>query len=128
MPPDGVIEGRLHELGANVGVSSWANGPGDQYAAHEHGYDKVLVAVRGAITFVLPATGDVIDLAAGDRLDLPAGTSHAATVGAQGVRCLEAHLEVRHLGSGPRRVAGWVFGDAAVRAQHPAETADGTGT
>jgi quercetin dioxygenase-like cupin family protein len=126
MPPDAVIEGRLGELGASV--SGWANGPSDRYATHAHGYDKVLVAVQGAITFWLPATGKVIELHAGDRLDLPAGTSHAATVGEQGVRCLEAHLPAAPSGSRPQRVAGWVFGIAAAGTRPMAETADGTGT
>jgi hypothetical protein len=31
-----------------------------------------------------------VDLRAGDRLDLEPGVEHAATVGRQGVRCLEA--------------------------------------
>jgi hypothetical protein len=33
--------------------------------------------------------GDIA-LSAGDRLDLPAGTPHAATVGASGCACVEA--------------------------------------
>ena len=126
MPPDAIIEGRLRDLGASV--SSWANWPSDRYAVHVHGYDKVLVAMEGAITFWLPATGDVIEMQAGDRLDLPAGTSHAATVGAQGVRCLEAHLPATRSGSRAQRVAGWAFGIVAVGGRPRAETADGTGT
>jgi mannose-6-phosphate isomerase-like protein (cupin superfamily) len=72
--------------------STWSNGPGDRYAAHEHGYDKVLVVQAGSIRFGLPARAMIVDLEAGDRLDLPAGTSHDAHVGSAGVTCLEAHL------------------------------------
>ena len=126
MPPDAAIEGRLRDLGATV--SSWSNGPGDRYAPHEHGYAKILVAVQGAITFELPSAGEVVELRAGDRFDLPAGTSHAARVGDQGVRCLEAHLPATHLGSLPRHVTGWAFGTAAESARLVAKTADGTGT
>jgi mannose-6-phosphate isomerase-like protein (cupin superfamily) len=72
-------------------ASAWGNGPGDRYAAHEHGYDKVLVVASGAIRFGLPAAGREVDLGVGDRLDLPAGTSHDAVVGPSGVTCLEAH-------------------------------------
>ena len=85
--------------------SSWGNGPGDRYAAHSHGYDKVLVAVAGSITFHLD--GSDVELATGDRLELPHGTGHAATVGADGVTCLEAHLPAGSLGPGPRHVRAW---------------------
>jgi quercetin dioxygenase-like cupin family protein len=70
----------------------WANGPGDQYAAHQHDYDKLLLCLSGTITFTLPATGRAVTLRAGERLDLPAGTRHAASVGPAGVRCHEIHL------------------------------------
>ena len=70
---------------------AWSNGPHDRYAAHAHGYDKVLVCAAGSITFGLPATGEMVELRAGDRLDLPAGTAHDALVGGDGVTCLEAH-------------------------------------
>ena len=35
--------------------------------------------------------GEAVELAVGDRLDLPAGTTHDAVVGPDGVTCLEAH-------------------------------------
>jgi quercetin dioxygenase-like cupin family protein len=89
-------------------ASRWGNGPGDRYAAHSHAYDKVLVATRGSITFHLVDMAQDIELAAGERLDLPAGTTHAATVGAAGVDCFEAHLPAGSLPSAPRHVpAGW---------------------
>jgi quercetin dioxygenase-like cupin family protein len=70
----------------------WSNGPGDRYGAHEHGYDKVIVCTSGSIAFGLPEHGATIELAEGDRLELPAGTRHDARVGPSGVACLEAHL------------------------------------
>jgi mannose-6-phosphate isomerase-like protein (cupin superfamily) len=79
----------------------WGNGPGDRYAAHRHGYDKVLLAVSGSITFDLPELGRRVTLAAGERLDLPSGTSHAAEVGPAGVDCLELHLPAGSLTSRP---------------------------
>lgn len=100
------LSDRLRTEGLEPG--SWSNGPGDRYAAHEHGYDKVLVCERGSIRFGLPDAGGVVELATGDRLELPAGTAHDALVGGQGVTCLEAHLPV---GSLPalrhRRVGDW---------------------
>ena len=85
--------------------SAWSNGPGDRYAAHEHAYDKVIVVERGSIRFGLPATGESIELLKGDRLELPAGTSHDAIVGSSGVACLEAHLPVGSLSAYVRRPA-----------------------
>jgi quercetin dioxygenase-like cupin family protein len=73
------------------GAYSWSNGPGDTYAAHAHGYDKVLYCVEGSITFVLEGEGRSMELHAGDRLDLPAGTVHAAVVGPDGCVCIEGH-------------------------------------
>lgn len=67
---------------------SWASHPGDRYGPHEHGFHKVLFCLEGSIVFHID-DGDV-QLTAGDRLDLPAGTGHAATVGTQGCACVEA--------------------------------------
>jgi hypothetical protein len=63
----------------------------------------VLVVAAGSIRFGLPARDETVDLAAGDRLDLPAGTVHDATVGPDGVTCLEAHAPAGTL-PGLRRV------------------------
>lgn len=86
--------------------SSWSNGPNDRYGAHEHGYDKVIVVASGSIAFGLPGLGPSVALAAGDRLELPAGTRHDAVVGPDGVTCLEAHLPAGRLLSVARRACG----------------------
>lgn len=66
----------------------WSNEAGFRYAAHAHDYHKVLFCVDGSIVF---RTDDgELPLGAGDRLDLPAGTVHSATVGPDGVTCVEA--------------------------------------
>jgi uncharacterized protein YjlB len=102
---DRALARRLRDEGLDPG--SWGNGPGDRYAAHAHGYDKVLVCAAGSIVFGLPRTGARVELEVGDRLDLPAGTEHDAVVGAAGVTCLEAHLPAGTLGPLPtRRPAG----------------------
>ena len=67
---------------------SWSNAAATHYDWHTHPYDKVLFCIRGGITFHTD-NGDCI-LVPGDRLDIPMGTPHAATVGAAGVTCLEA--------------------------------------
>ncbi|MGH8958655.1 MAG: cupin domain-containing protein [Acidimicrobiia bacterium] len=67
---------------------SWSNRAGDKYDWHHHDYHKVLVCVSGSITFHL--RGEDRELRAGERLDLPPRTEHAATVGSHGVTCWEA--------------------------------------
>ena len=67
----------------------WSNGPGDRYAAHSHGCEKVLYCVEGSITFRLEDEGRDIHLEAGDRMVLPAGSRHSALVGPGGCVCIE---------------------------------------
>lgn len=95
---------RLRAEGLSPG--SWSNGPGDRYGAHDHGYDKVIVVDHGSIRFGLPGLGLSIELAEGDRLELPAFTVHDAAVGPDGATCLEAHLPSGSLASVERRPAG----------------------
>ena len=66
----------------------WSNGPGDRYGWHDHPYHKVLFCSEGSIVFHLHDRD--VELVAGDRLDVEPGTEHAATVGGQGVTCVEA--------------------------------------
>ncbi len=66
----------------------WSNQAGFYYPEHSHPYHKVLFCIAGSITFHT-REGDV-QLRPGDRLDLPAGTAHSATVGPEGVTCMEA--------------------------------------
>lgn len=74
----------------------WENSPAAVYAPHAHSYDKLLVCLCGSIIFVLDATGDQVELTAGDRLYLPAQTPHRAVVGERGVECAEAQLPRRY--------------------------------
>ena len=67
---------------------TWSNEPGYRYGEHTHPYHKVLFCVGGSITFHTP-DGDVM-MRPGERLDLPPGTPHSATVGPGGVTCMEA--------------------------------------
>lgn len=98
------LTARLRDQGLQPG--SWANGPGDRYPVHRHDYDKVIVVERGSIRFGLPTTGEDVECATGDRLDLAAGTDHDAVVGSDGVACLEAHLPAGTLAAPGRRAAG----------------------
>lgn len=71
---------------------TWSNSPGERYDEHSHEYHKVLFCISGSIVFHTPE-GD-ISLRAGDRLDLPPNTAHSATVGDDGVTCMEAARQV----------------------------------
>jgi quercetin dioxygenase-like cupin family protein len=99
------IEARLRAEGLRP--AAWGNAPGDRYGEHVHDYDKVLVATAGSITFHLTGSGQDVVLGRGERLDLPAGTHHAATVGAAGVSCLEAHLAAGSLAQPARHRPTW---------------------
>jgi len=86
-PPDRArIEARYAEQGLRP--YAWGNGPGDRYGWHTHGYTKILYCVTGSIVFHT-SDGDFA-LEPGDRLEVDLGTEHAATVGDDGVLCLEA--------------------------------------
>ncbi len=85
-PSENEIMARMRAEGLTP--QGWGNAPGDTYGWHEHSYEKVLYCVRGRIVFHT-GTGDA-DLGPGDRLVLPPQTRHAATVSAEGVRCVEA--------------------------------------
>jgi quercetin dioxygenase-like cupin family protein len=86
VPSGDVVRERFRDEG--LSPHSWSNGPGDRYHWHTHAYHKVLYCVRGAITFHT-RDGDY-RLEPGDRLDVEPGTEHAATVGPDGVECMEA--------------------------------------
>ena len=66
----------------------WGSAPGDRFGRHEHRRAKVLFCLEGSIVF--HTDGGDVALDAGDRLDLPAGTPHAATVCSVGCACVEA--------------------------------------
>lgn len=83
------VEQRL--AAAGLSPRTFSNRPGDTYGVHEHRRHKILFCVEGSITFHTD-DGD-LPMTAGDRLDLPPGTAHAATVGDDGVVCTEAYAD-----------------------------------
>ena len=72
----------------------WSNGPGTVYGSHSHSYRKILYCLRGSIRFDLTNSGESIELEPGDRLELAAGTPHAAVVGPDGVTCIEGQARL----------------------------------
>jgi quercetin dioxygenase-like cupin family protein len=86
---DGVeaaVRGRFEDEGLQP--QPWSSGPGHRFAAHSHALPKVLYCVRGGITF--EAEGHRYELGPGDRLEIDPDTEHFATVGPEGVDCMEA--------------------------------------
>lgn len=87
-PTPELLEEALHVGGMEP--RWWSNGPGDRYAPHSHPYHKVLFCSEGSIVFHT-SDGD-IELHPGDRIDIGPATEHSATVGPNGVTCVEAPL------------------------------------
>jgi len=87
-PTEAEIDRMLRAEG--LSPTRWSNAPGDVYDAHDHAYHKVIIVVRGSITFGFAVEGEPTTLLPGDRLDLPPNVSHNAAVGPDGVVCLEA--------------------------------------
>lgn len=86
-PPDrAALEAKFGDEG--LSPHGWGNAPGDRYGSHSHDYHKVLYCVVGGIVFHT-SDGDLA-LRPGDRLDVEPDTEHSATVGPDGVECLEA--------------------------------------
>lgn len=80
------ITARFEEEG--LSPHGWGNTANDRYEWHAHTYQKVLYCVSGSIVFHT-REGDLA-LEPGDRMEIDPGTEHAATVGPDGVKCLEA--------------------------------------
>ena len=75
---------------------AWQNGPDYSYIAHEHPYTKVLYCVVGDIVFrVREESGKIheIGLQPGDRIEIASGVVHSASVGPNGVICVEGARE-----------------------------------
>ena len=70
----------------------WSNGPGAVYAVNKHPYRKILYVAEGSITFSAEGRSP-IEMQAGDRIELPAGTAHGAVVGPDGVACWEGQAK-----------------------------------
>lgn len=57
-------------------IFAWRDAPGAYYPAHSHPHDEFIVVASGSIIFQI--AGSQYALNAGDALELPAGTVHAA--------------------------------------------------
>jgi mannose-6-phosphate isomerase-like protein (cupin superfamily) len=84
---DDAIRRRFADEGLHP--SFWTSAPVAEFGVHSHPRAKLLYCVRGSITFL--AGGSAFPMAAGDRIEIDAGTDHAASVGLDGVECAEAY-------------------------------------
>ena len=87
----GVAAAAARLRAAGVEPTSWSNGPGDEYGAHEHGFTKLLICAEGTITFSIGPDSNPVDLTPGDGFVLPPRTRHSAVVGPDGCTCVEGH-------------------------------------
>jgi hypothetical protein len=91
-PPRSRIKAEETLADEGLNAEAWQNGPDYRYIPHEHPYTKILYCIIGSIVFhVHGAGGEVRDVALepGDRLELGPSVVHAATVGPNGVICVE---------------------------------------
>ena len=68
----------------------WANDPGTGYPPHAHIYPELLWLITGSLTVVLPTEARLLELAAGDRIEIPRGLAHGTMAGADGADYLLA--------------------------------------
>lgn len=65
-------------------VVRWQSEPAAGYPPHAHIYPELLWVVAGSLTVILPAEGRLLELAAGDRIELPQGMAHGTVAGPEG--------------------------------------------
>ena len=90
-PTEAALHARLAADGFDV--YRWTDAPGAHYEPHTHDEDETLWVLAGEITFEI--AGRAYRLGPGDRLQLPAGTVHAATAGTGGATYLIGELARR---------------------------------
>jgi len=76
------LRARLAEGG--YGVVRWANEPATGYPPHAHIYPELLWLVSGSLTVILPTEKRMLELAPGDRVEVPQGVVHGTMAGAEG--------------------------------------------
>lgn len=75
---------------AGYQVVKWTSEPATGYPSHIHIYPELLWLIAGSLTVILSAEGRMIELAPGDRVELPRGLAHGTLAGADGAAYLVA--------------------------------------
>jgi quercetin dioxygenase-like cupin family protein len=87
-PREEALRDRLIEAGYQA--VKWTSEPATGYPPHVHIYPELLWLVSGSLTVILPATERLIELAPGDRIEVPQGIAHGTMAGADGATYLLA--------------------------------------
>ncbi len=67
-------------------VYEWQDAPNAYYPPHAHPNETAHVVLEGEMTIIVAGKAQVFG--PGDRFDVPAGSEHAARIGASGCRYL----------------------------------------
>jgi quercetin dioxygenase-like cupin family protein len=62
----------------------WSGDPRTGYPPHAHIYPELLWLISGSLTVILPAESRLLELVAGDRIEIPRGLAHGTMAGADG--------------------------------------------
>jgi len=62
----------------------WSSEPATGYPPHAHIYPEVLWLVSGSLTVILLAEKRLLELVAGDRIEIPRGLTHGTMASADG--------------------------------------------
>lgn len=82
-PPD---EARIRDQLTAEGYQAvrWSVEPATGYPPHAHIYPELLWLLSGSLAVLLTAEGRMLELAPGDRVELPVGVVHGTMAGAEG--------------------------------------------
>jgi quercetin dioxygenase-like cupin family protein len=81
-PTEATLRARLMADGYQA--VKWASDPGTGYPPHAHIYPEVLWLVSGDLTILLPTENRLLELTAGDCIEIPRGLAHGTMAGADG--------------------------------------------
>jgi len=87
-PNEEALRIRLSE--ADYQAVKWSSESAEGYPPHAHIYPELLWVLNGSLTLILPVENRLFELGPGDRVEVPAGTSHGTMAGSDGVTCLLA--------------------------------------
>jgi quercetin dioxygenase-like cupin family protein len=78
------VELRARLAADGYGVVGWRNEPATGYPPHAHIYPELLWLVSGNLTIILPVEKRLLELAPGDRVEVPQGVVHGTMAGPEG--------------------------------------------